>query len=102
MLLIFDIDTNYGTLKDVQQLATHALVLLVKSIVNPLSFSLATFAITGATSYQISVKILENIDLKVIAATADGASSNRKFFHMHKALDGDCLENVVYRTKNLF
>ena len=103
-----DIDTNYATLKDVQQLATHVLVFLVKSIVNPLSFSLATFATTGATSYQIfpifwkAVNILENIDLKVIAATADGASSNRKFFRMHKALDGDCSENVVYRTQNLF
>ena len=103
-----DIDTNYATLQDVQQLATHVLVFLIKSVVNPLSFSLATFATTGATSYQIfpifwkAVNILENINLKVIAATADGASSNRKFFRMHKALDGDSQENVVYRAKNLF
>ena len=48
-----EIDTNYATLKDVQQLATHVLVFLVKSIVNPLSFSLATFATNGATAYQI-------------------------------------------------
>ena len=65
-----DIDTNYATLKDVQQLATHVLVFLVKSIVNPLSFSLATFATNGATAYQIfpifwkAVNILENMDLK--------------------------------------
>ena len=103
-----DINTNYATLQDAQQLATHVLVFLIKSIVNPLSFSLATFATTGATSYQIfpifwkAVDLLENINLKVIAATADGASSNRKFFRMHKALDGDSQENVVYRTKNLF
>ena len=102
-----DIDTNYATLKDVQQLATHVLVFLVKSIVNPLSFSLATFATNGATAYQIfpifwkAVNILENMDLKVIAATADGASSNRKFFRMHKALDGDCKERIVYQTTNL-
>ena len=83
-----DIDTNYATLKDVQQLATHVLVFLVKSIVNPLSFSLATFATNGATAYQIfpifwkAVNILENMDLKVKAATADGAPSNRKFFRL--------------------
>ena len=103
-----DIDTNFATLQDVQQLATHVLVFLIKSVVNPLSFSLATFATTGATSYQIfpifwkAVNILENINLKVIAATADGASPNRKFFRMHKALDGDSHDKVVYRTKNLF
>ena len=71
------------------------LVFLVKSVVNSLSYSLATFATTGITSYQIfplfwkAVNILENINLKVIAATADGASPNRKFFRMHKFLDGD-------------
>ena len=65
-----EIDTNYATLKDVQQLATHVLVFLVKSIVNPFSFSLATFTTNGATAYQIfpifwkAVNILENMDLK--------------------------------------
>ena len=100
-----DIDTNYATLQDVKQLATHVLVFLIKSIVNPLSFSFATFATTVATSYQIfnifwrAVAILEKIQLKVIAATADGASSNRKFFRMHKGLEGDSTESVVYRSK---
>ena len=62
-----DIDTNYAALQDVQQLATHVLVFLIKSVANPLSFSLATFATTGATSYQIfpifwkAVNILGNI-----------------------------------------
>ena len=102
-----DIDTNYATLQDVKQLATHVLVFLIKSIVNPLSFSFATFATTVATSYQIfnifwrAVAILEKIQLKVIAATADGASSNRKFFRMHKGLEGDSKESVVYRSKNI-
>ena len=103
-----DIDTNYATLQDFKQLATHVLVFLLKSVVNPLSFSLATFATTGATSYQIcpifwkAVNIHENINLKVIAVTADGASSNHKSFRMHKTLDGDSQESVVYRAKNLF
>ena len=45
-----DITTNYAVLKDVEELATHILVFLVNSIVNPLSFSFASFATTGITS----------------------------------------------------
>ena len=103
-----DSDTNYATLHNVQRLATHVLVFLIKSVVNPLSFSFATFPTTGATSYQIfpifwkAVNILENINLKVIAATANGAYSNCKFFCMHKGLEGASQENIVYCTKNLF
>ena len=76
-------------------------------MVNPLSYSFATFATTGVTSFQIlpsfwqAVGILERINLKVIAATCDGASPNRKFFRMHKGLDDNPEKGVVYRTKNL-
>ena len=102
-----DTTTNYATLQDVKELATHVLVFLVKSVVNPLSYSFTTFATTGANSYQIftlfwkAVSLLENINLKVIAVTADGASPNRKFFRMHKQIDGGSDQTVVYRTKNL-
>ena len=48
-----------------------------------------------------AVGILENINLKVIAATADGASPNRKCFRMHEPVDGNAGEDVVYRTKNI-
>ena len=65
-----DMKLNYATLKNVSVLATHILVFLVKSVVNPLSYSFETFATTGITSYQIfplfwkAVNILENINLK--------------------------------------
>ena len=58
---------NYATV-----LATHILVFLVKSAVNPLSYSFATFADTGITSYQFfplfwkAVNILENINLLLL------------------------------------
>ena len=57
-----DMNLNYATV-----LATHILVFLVKSVVNPLPQSFATFATTGITSYQIfsliwkAVNILENM-----------------------------------------
>ena len=72
-----DIYTNYATLKSVEKLASHVLVFLVKSIVNPLSYSFATFATNGVTAFQImpifwkAVCYLEKINLRVIAATAD-------------------------------
>ena len=48
-----DTAINYATLSDVHELSTHVLVFLIKSIVNPLSYSFATFGTTGATSFHI-------------------------------------------------
>ena len=39
---------------------------------------------------------------RVIAATSDGASPNRSFYRMHKALDGDSGKEVCYRTINFY
>ena len=85
-----DEDLNFSTFKDTSQIATHVLVFLIRSIINPLSFSLANFATSGITAFQLfpifwrAVAILEiTCNLKVIAAVADGASPNRKFFRMH-------------------
>ena len=103
-----DINVNFATLKNTQTLATHVLVFLVKSVVNPLSYSFAAFATDGITAYQKmaifwqAVKYLEKINLKIIAATADGASQNRKFFRMHKHLVGDSDTETVYQTKNIY
>ena len=48
-----DINVKLATLKNTQALVTHVLVFLVKSVVNPLSYSFATFATDGITAYQI-------------------------------------------------
>ena len=85
-----DPDLNYGTLKDTNELATHVLVFLIRSIVNLLADSFATFAISGVTAFQLfpifwkAVAILEATwNMKVNTAAADGASPNLKFFRMH-------------------
>ena len=74
-----------------------------------LKFCLAHFATTGVTADQImplfwdAVCILEvNCNLWVIAATSDGASPNRRFYRMHKAMDGGTDKDVCYCTVNLF
>ena len=105
-----DINVNFATLKNTETLVSHVLMFLVKSVVNPLSYSFATLSTDGIAAYQImpifwqAVKYLEKINLKVIkiAATADGASQNRKVFRMHKHLVGDSDTEIVYRTKNIY
>ena len=102
-----DGDLNLAVLKNVDDLATHILVFLVKSITNPLSYSFATFATKGVSSFQIyplfwrAVFLLEmHCRLFVVAATSDGASSNRSFYKIHKGfVEGD--DSVVYRTPNI-
>ena len=82
-----DTELYYASLQKVDEIATHVLSFLIRSIVNPFKFSLANFATTGATSYQMfplyckAVSICElQCNLKVVALTCDGASTNRKLF----------------------
>ena len=48
-----------------------------------------------------AVLYLEKSGLKVVSCTADGASPNRKFFRVHKALECKAGKDVVYRAKNI-
>ena len=104
-----DPDVNYSTLQDENELATHALVFFVRELATDLNFNLAYFATTGITSYQLfplfweAVSILElTVNLWVIGTCCDGASSNRRFFRLHKEIDGGANRDVVYRTVNLY
>ena len=45
-----------------------------------------------------AITCLERINLKVIAATADGASQNRNTFRIHKYLCGDSDADLIYHT----
>ena len=50
-----------------------------------------------------AVCILESsCNLWVIAATSDSASPNRRFYRLHKPLDGDAGTDVCYRAVNIF
>ena len=100
-------DVNFAVLEKADEIATHALVFLIRGVCTQLKFSLAYFATSGVTSIQLlpifweAVCILESSrNLWVIAATSDGASPNRSFYRMHKALGGDSGKEVCYRTIN--
>ena len=104
-----DPDVNFAVLEKADEIATHALAFLIRGVCTQLKFSLAYFATSGVTSIQLlpifweAVCILEtSCNLWVIAATSDGASPNRSFYRMHKALDGDSGKEVCYRTINFY
>ena len=85
--------------------ATHLLVLMVRGLLFKLNFPFAHFATTGVTADLLfpivweSIRLLESIGLKVMCITADGASSNRKFFRMHRGPDD---ASPTYKTRNPF
>ena len=106
-----DEEINSATLKNSQTLASHVLVFLVRSVVNPLKFSFANFATKDVTALNLfpniwkAVEILEvTCKLKVIAVTSDGASSNRTFYKMLGKLPGSVSagNSVVYKTPNFY
>ena len=104
-----DLELNYAVLEKVNEIATHALAFLVRGVCTDLKFCLAHFATTGVTSAQLmplfweAVCILEtSCNLWVIAAASDGASPNRRFYRLHKPLDGDAGTDVCFRAVNIF
>ena len=104
-----DSTINYATFEKQDELASHVLVFFIRGLTTNLKFSFSYFATKGVTAVQIlpifweAVSILEKTcHLWVIAATSDGASINRRFYRMHKDLDGNSQSDVCYRTINLY
>ena len=104
-----DLELNFAVLEKVDGVATHALAFLIRGMCTELKFCLAHFATTGVTGDQVmpifwnAVCILEvNCNLWVIAVTSNGASPNRRFYRMHKAMDEGTDKDVCYCTVNLY
>ena len=104
-----DPELNFAALEKADTIASHALAFLVRGMCTELKFGLAHFATTGITAAQLmplfwqAVCILEtSCNLWVVAATSDGASPNRRFYRLHKELDGGADGDHCYRTVNLY
>ena len=104
-----DPNVNFAVLEKADEIASLVLLFLVRGMCTELKFALAHFSTREVTAAQImpifweAVCILEtNCNLWVIGATSDGASQNRKFYRLHKLLDGGSDKDVCYRTINLF
>ena len=82
--------------------ANHILAIMVRGIFIHLRFPYAHFptrSVHGDYLFSIvweAIERLENLGLKVLVVTADGASPNRKFFRMHREPG----ENLCYKTIN--
>ena len=107
-----DVNLNHAILQETNAIASHVLDFLLRSVLNPFTFSLTNFATKYATASQIFPLFWEAIaicetqcTIKVVAATCDGASVNRIFFRMHFGLTHDDELNLdtdfVYRTISL-
>lgn len=77
-----------------RDLASHALVFMVRGIFTSLIYPLGYFATLGVTSAQLypctmeAIRVLTAIDFNVRAVVSDGAAPNRKFY---KLLTGENL-----------
>ncbi|XP_072043833.1 uncharacterized protein [Amphiura filiformis] len=85
------------------QLATSALVLMVKGASSDLKFPLAAFSTNSLDSTQLytilwrAIELLEiEAGLKVLFITCDGAGQNRKFFDMHRSEHNNSSEPVNF------
>eukprot|EP00794_Sanderia_malayensis_P001207 gene1207-583_t len=104
-----DPDVNYSTLENQESIATHAFVFMVKGICSRLQYVLGYFATSAVTGCQLfpifwrAVAILEiNCKLFVVAATADGATANRRFFKMHEEINDENDKDVIYKVQNMY
>lgn len=104
---INDLLTEYERLLDSDQessppLAKSMLVFFVRGLFTNFQFPYAQFACKSLSGdllfnpFWEAVYRLERMGLKVIAATADGASPNRKFFQLHTE------SSTEYKTLNPF
>lgn len=98
-----DLSLNFASHQE-DELASHILVFLLRGVCSNLKFPFAYFATHKMQAYQLmsifweAVYILEkSCNLWIIATTADGASTNRSFFRMHKYLDGSGENEFCYR-----
>ena len=103
-----DPDLNFATLQKCE-LATHALVFMVRGIATSLKFSLSYFTTITATAVQLfssfwdAVSILEKqSNLYLVSVVADGASSNRTMIKFHPYMCGDMITPVIFKTINLY
>ena len=85
-------------------IADHLLVIMVRGLFFKFEFPLAHYSSKGCPGEMLypivwdAIRLVESTGLKVVAVTADGASLNRRFFHMHNSGQ----KGLVYKTKNIY
>jgi hypothetical protein len=89
-----------------EQVATHILAVCVRGIFMKLEYPLGHFPTKGISAEELynviwkAVRLLMEIELKVVLMVSDGMSTNRKFFKFHKH-NTNTKNGVVYKVRNL-
>lgn len=91
-----DLNLNCAVLDKSDDLATHALVFIVRGVCTELKFCLAHFSINGVTAAQLMPIFWEAVCILKTSCNLRVVSKS------HKPLDGDSGTDVCYRTINLF
>ena len=97
-----DIELSYAKLLKVNEIASHVMVSLVHSIVNPFKFTLDNVATKDIQASQIfpllwkAVGICELNPLKEITVICNSVSANHKLFKMHLYFDDDIDPDVDF------
>lgn len=87
-------------------IAKQILVLMVRGLMFKLQFPYAHFGTRGVTADVLfpivweAIHRLETHEVKVLCVSADGASSNRKFFRMHYHNKDPSTHS--YKTRNVY
>ena len=84
-----DIDLNHAVLSKVDTLATHVLVVMVRSIVNPLSYTFVTFATLP--------RLIPKIAYEHINLTKYSCSNVKLAVQVLSSTMGNVLENLVHQ-----
>ena len=85
-------------------IATHIIVFMVRGLFSSHNVPFMWYPCKGFHSEQLwdcvwrATHILEDLGLKVRAWVSDGASSNRKFFRIHRAIGGQYMGATYYCT----
>ncbi len=103
-----DINEELNLLNENQnEMATHMMAVMVRSICANFKFQLAHYPTAKTTAgdiFPIVWELVEHLELsgfKVLAITCDGASINRRFFKMHQP-EGASAQYLTYSTPNVF
>ena len=104
-----DIDVDFATLENEDNLAPHALSFFICGLATDVKLNLTYFTIDGLAATQLFPLFWERVgfldlefNLWVIATTSDGATQNRCLYHLHKLLYDNADKDACYGTINLF
>lgn len=114
---LVDVTENHNLLDDLAHkvtnsekppLASHILQLMLRGVTSKIRIAFAHFPTKGASAAELNsiiweaIRRLETSGFRIIAVVGDGASTNRKFFHLSQTYEAKEMKQIPFMTQNLF